>query len=286
MSKLRQKIQRGYEYFLRRILKIPYTMAVRFDACRARKPELTIVFLHGIAASFTSWRPTVQELAKDRDLDKVRFIGLDLIGFGKSPRPEKFSYEYEDYRRVLTHTIKKLHIKTPIILAGHSMGCLFSMDYAENGNIDISQLILVSPPVFRQTEVRSLEDRLYNKAYRELNAHTDNGMVDAIARFVDKISSFEHRSLNTHAFRETMAKIVLSPRNWQMARNLRTNAVVLHGRVDPLVNGQNLRTINHYNPHFQLIETFGGHDITGYKQRRVVTAIKETALKFLLQEAK
>ena len=110
-------------------------MAVRFDACRARKPELTIVFLHGIAASFTSWRPTVQELAKDRDLDKVRFIGLDLIGFGKSPRPEKFSYEYEDYRRVLTRTIKKLHIKTPIILAGHSMGCLIAMDYAENGNI-------------------------------------------------------------------------------------------------------------------------------------------------------
>lgn len=105
---MKNKLKQYWDYFIHRVLRIPVTMAVRYDFSRSLKPELTIIFLHGIAASFASWRPTVKELAADKDLSKVRFVGLDLIGFGRSERPSFFKYDYESYRKALKRTIKKL----------------------------------------------------------------------------------------------------------------------------------------------------------------------------------
>ena len=279
---MKNKIQIIWDYFVHRVLRIPLTMAVRYDFSRSLKPELTIVFLHGIAASFTSWRPTVRELAKDKELSRVRFIGLDLIGFGKSEKPSFYKYDYESYRKTLRRTLKKLKIKTPVILAGHSMGCLIAMDFAENTEYPIEELILVSPPFMRRNESATINDRLHGKAFDEISHNANAPIVEAIAKFVDKVSSFEERHLDTPAFRLTMEKLILNPGNWQMAINSKINSEVIHGRVDPLVIGENLRAIERQNPHFHLLETFGGHDIVGLKQKRVIRKVKEVALRHLL----
>ena len=276
------KIKQYWDYFIHRVLRIPITMAVRYDFSRSLKPELTIIFLHGIAASFTGWRPTVKELAADKELSKVRFIGLDLIGFGKSERPSFFKYDYESYRKALKHTIKKLKIKTPIILAGHSMGCLIAVDFAEHTDYDIAELVLVSPPFMRQNESANIFDRLHNRAFKDIRNNTDAPIIEAIAKFVDAVSSFEKYQLNTPAFHYSMDRIILNPENWRRAMDIKLDCEVIHGRVDPLVIGGNLRAIEKRNSHFHLQETFGGHDIVGLKQKRVIQKIKAVALKHLL----
>lgn len=269
--------------FLHKFLKIPITMRVRYDHCIAKNPELTVVFLHGIASSYATWREVLPPLTKDKDLSKVRFVALDLIGFGKSEKPDWYGYDYASYRKTLARTLKKLKIHTPIVLCGHSMGCLISIDFAANGDRLIDQLILISPPIIKGSEVAGVQDQVYAKLYGELRKHTDAKPVSVIATFVDALSSFEKRSLNTLAFRKTMDNIILNKENYSTAANLKVPMEVIHGRFDPLVIGANLKKLAERNSHFKLTETFGGHDMTGAKAKKIDKVFKDTMLRLLLQ---
>lgn len=269
--------------FLHKFLKIPITMRVRYDHCIAKNPELTVVFLHGIASSYATWREVLPPLTKDKDLSKVRFVALDLIGFGKSEKPDWYGYDYASYRKTLARTLKKLKIHTPIVLCGHSMGCLISIDFAANGDRLIDQLILISPPIIKGSEVAGVQDQVYTKLYGELRMHTGAKPVSVIATFVDALSSFEKRSLNTPAFRKTMDNIILNKENYGTAANLKVPMEVIHGRFDPLVIGANLKKLAERNSHFKLTETFGGHDMTGAKAKKIDKVFKDTMLRLLLQ---
>ena len=261
---------------------LPLTMRVRYDHCTATKPEITVVFLHGIASSYATWREVLPPLTRDKDLSKVRFIALDLIGFGKSEKPDDYGYNYESYRRTLTRTLKKLKIHTPLILCGHSMGCLIAIDYAANGDRLIDQLILISPPVIRANEIAGYKDQLYTRLYGGLRDHTGAKVVGQIAGFVDALTSFEKKSLNTLAFRKTMDNIILNGANYEEAVNLKIPMEVIHGRFDPLVITSNLRQIAKRNKHFNLTETFGGHDMVGAKAKNIDKITKDTLLHYLL----
>lgn len=260
----------------------PLTMRVRYDHCIAAKPELTVVFLHGIASSYATWREVLPPLTRDKDLSKVRFVALDLIGFGKSEKPENFDYSYESYRHTLTRTLKKLKIHTPLILCGHSMGCLIAIDYASNGDHLVDQLILISPPEIRANEIAGYKDQLYTRLYGGLRSHTDAKVVGQIAGFVDALTSFEKKALNTPAFQKAMDNVILNSENYEAAVSLKIPMEVIHGRFDPLVITSNLRHIAKRNKYFHLTETFGGHDMTGAKAKKIDKITKETLLHFLL----
>ncbi|MBR6166125.1 alpha/beta fold hydrolase [Candidatus Saccharibacteria bacterium] len=270
------------DWFIHRVLKIPLTMRVRYDHCAVENPELTIVFIHGIAASFAAWKNTIPELSKDRDLSKVRFIAFDLIGFGKSEKPKWFDYDYAAYRKTITRTLKKLKINTPLIICGHSMGCLIAMDYAANGDLLVDQLVLISPPIIRAKEVAGVQDQVYSRLYTGLKNHTGAKPIGVLAGLVDSMSSFEKRSLDTQAFRETMDKIILNKDNYALACDLKIPMEVIHGRLDPLVIGANLKSIAKNNKRFRLTETFGGHDIVGAKATKSNKILKETLIHYLL----
>jgi pimeloyl-ACP methyl ester carboxylesterase len=270
--------------FLHKVLKIPIAMRVRRDSCLAKNPEITVIFLHGIASSYAAWKEVLPPLLRDKDLSKVRFVAVDLIGFGKSEKPDWFEYNYAAYRKALTRTMKKLKIRTPIVLCGHSMGCLVAADYATNGDMLVDQLILISPPVIKGNEIAGLKDQIYAKMYGGLKNHTDAKPIGFVASFVDALTSFEKRGLNTLAFRKTMESIILNKENYAMMVNLKIPMEVIHGRFDPLVIGANLRKVAERNKYFHLTETFGGHDIVGAKAKKVDMIFKETMLRMLLQE--
>ena len=260
-------------YFLHKILRIPLTMRVRYDR-KVKNPENTIIFLHGIASSYNVWRATLQKLKQDPALDRTRIVALDLIGFGKSEKPEWFSYKYPDYHRSLRFTIRKLHIKTPIILAGHSMGCLIATDYAVTYPKKISAMILVSPPFMRPSEISKLPDKFYRKTYTSLNEHTSDPIIGTLAKGGTKVSSFDNKALDTTAFRKSMEYIILNPNNWHTIKGVNIPTNIIHGNLDPLVFGANLRSLSKSNRHIKLTESVSAHDIKGPKLNKVVNNIK------------
>lgn len=279
--KIRKKCRQAWYFIKHRVFRLSETMAVRHDFCRSRKPKLTIVFIHGIASSYDAWRDTVKILEQDVELKDVRFVGIDLMGFGHSPRPKKFKYDYDNYRKALSRTLKKLKIKTPIMLAGHSMGCLISMDYSLLGSRKIDHLILVSPPIFRKNEIGGIADRFYHKAYTDLENHAGDAIVQQIAHIVDFLSSFDQKTLNTPAFKQSMDNLILNDQNWRRIFAVKTPTDAIHGRFDPLIIGENLRIAATRNRKITLTETVGAHDISALKQKRVVAIIKARCLEAL-----
>lgn len=265
-----------FDYLIHRILGVPLRMRVRYDRTVGRgRPELTVVFLHGIASSYTVWRHVIREVAGAKDMKGVRFVAVDLIGFGKSKKPDWFGYDYRQYEKAIKSTLRKLKVRTPIVLCGHSMGSLIAVDFATENPERIQSLVLVSPPFLRPGDLRRLPDEFYVKAYTDLKNHTGNVVVGTIASFISKVSSFDKKALDTEAFRKSMEEIVLNRENWGKILGLEKPVYMVHGRLDPLVLGANLRAVAKQNKHIVLTECVGGHDVSGVKCRKVARAIRE-----------
>lgn len=82
-----------------------------------------ILFLHGIPTSSYVWRNVIPHLAT-----LGRCIAPDLIGFGKSDKPD-ISYSLEDHINYIEGFIAKLGLKH-ITLVMHGWGSVIGFDYA------------------------------------------------------------------------------------------------------------------------------------------------------------
>jgi pimeloyl-ACP methyl ester carboxylesterase len=95
-----------------------------------------IVMLHGIAASSENWNKLVPLLSSE-----YRCITIDLVGFGKSPKPQWYDYTIEDHLRAIDHTIRKLRLKDSFTLVGHSLGSLIATRYTRDNPGRVSRII-------------------------------------------------------------------------------------------------------------------------------------------------
>ena len=91
------------------------------DFCLVKKPKLTAVFIHGIAADSTSFSRALEYLEGTTSMKEVRFIAFDLLGSGESLKDDKLSYDFKEQINVLYNSILKLKLDTPLVLVGHSM---------------------------------------------------------------------------------------------------------------------------------------------------------------------
>jgi pimeloyl-ACP methyl ester carboxylesterase len=146
--------------------KIPYRL---HSNTIGRGP--TIILLHGIATSSESWNKLTPYLKNN-----FKCITIDLLGFGRSPKPHWYSYSPDDHVKNIHHTIRKLKIKEPYILIGHSMGSLLAAHYANKHPRLIKGLHMLSPPIYlTKAEAKKARkvwrDMLYAKAYKYLRSH-------------------------------------------------------------------------------------------------------------------
>lgn len=107
-----------------------------------------IILLHGFLATSKYW-----DRVKNRLISLgYRVITIDLLGFGKAPKPKHSEYTYEAHIEHIFSAIDTLHLKKPFILAGHSMGALLAMRFSHLYKERVSSLVLLQPPLFRSTE--------------------------------------------------------------------------------------------------------------------------------------
>jgi pimeloyl-ACP methyl ester carboxylesterase len=109
-----------------------------------------LVFLHGFAASHTTWDDILPLFPEDR----YRHHLLDLKGFGLSSKPRDGAYSIEDQADVVRGFIRDLGLKE-VTLIGHSLGGGVSLRLSlrmleENDRGPISSMVLMDCAAYPQ----------------------------------------------------------------------------------------------------------------------------------------
>jgi pimeloyl-ACP methyl ester carboxylesterase len=159
------------------------------------------------------------------------------------------------------------------------MGGLIAADYTIKNPDQVKAIVMVSPPFLKPQDIRKLPDKFYLKTFTGLKNHNSNPLIITFGSFISRLTSFESRSLKTKAFKDCMENIILNNDNWHSALQLKIPTFIIHGRLDPLVSSSNLRNLAAKNHHISLTKAVAGHDITGAKRRKVISAIKQTITK-------
>lgn len=137
-----------------------------------------IVLLHGFLASSMYWRRLQPLLSASG----YRVITIDLLGFGKAPKPKRKTYNYNEHLAHINNAITSLKLNQPFILAGHSMGALLAMKYTKRYKHNIASLILLHPPLFTNGEQAHTVLRATGAHYRFLLDSRFRGLAWGIIR--------------------------------------------------------------------------------------------------------
>ena len=116
----------------------PYRLAKTNDSGQGP----TVILLHGIGSSGKVWRHIFKHLPDHR------LLSYDLLGFGASPKPTSIGYTVDDHAKSVLYTIDRMSIKKPMIIVGHSMGCLVAVRVARLRPDLVKHLVLYEMPLY------------------------------------------------------------------------------------------------------------------------------------------
>lgn len=98
-----------------------------------------LVLLHGVGSNAESFVPLMSTLPPAMDI-----IAWDAPGYGRSMAPATSAPTPRDYADALAALLDALDFPR-IVLAGHSLGCLFAAGFAAHYPARVSALTLMSP---------------------------------------------------------------------------------------------------------------------------------------------
>lgn len=228
------------------------------DFSASKKPELTVVMIHGIASDSSTYNHALEYLEGTTSLKNIRFVTFDLLGSGNSPKSDELNYDYKEQVGALHNSIEKLKIKTPLVLVGHSLGTFIVTKYADTYKKSVKKLVLVSPPIY------TLDD-MKNPAF-----------AIGIKAFEGAVAAKNPRILREKSFINSMEKIVLNKKNYKTLSELKTNTVLIYGDADQLIASYNVPKLLKDNPKYiTAIKTIGRHGVTRDKYNKIREILEE-----------
>lgn len=241
------------------IFKKKLSLAKTHDYCAVKKPKLTVVFIHGIAADSGSFANALKYLEGTASLKDVRFVAFDLLGAGQSMKSDELTYSYSEQLEALHNSIEKLNLAgTPLVLVGHSMGTFIAVRYANTYKKSVRELILVSPPVYTEENL------------------TDPAFAMAIKGFEAAVSTKAPAILKEKAFQNSMRKIVMNKYNYKNLVELKTPAVMIYGGLDQFVASFNYpQLLAENSKYLRAIKTEGRHGVSRDKYAKIMEVLEE-----------
>ena len=266
-----------FDKIIHKWLRVPYALNVRYNQ-RPKKARATVLFIHGIGHTGDAWERVVKRMPSD-----VRIITIDLLGFGESPRPKWAIYDAKTQARAVLATFLKLRIRTPVVIVGHSLGALVSIEVTKRYPIIVKSLVLCSPPFYDLTVKRrpSLprNGRTLRRIYRLAQRHPDQFVrLSAFAMKYKLINeSFHVTADNIDSYMSALESMIINQTSLADAHKLKVPTKILRGTLDPLVIPANLKKLAASNPHVTVSNVIAGHEIQGRFIPAVISAINEQA---------
>ncbi len=220
--------------FWHRTLRHPYKLATTID--QGEGPD-TVVLLHGIGRTGQVWHHVVHSLL----LRSVRVVALDLLGFGASPKPHWPAYDVDDHAGAVIASISALKVSQPIVLVGHSMGCLVAVRIARLRPDLVKHLVLYEMPLYEGLPHKRryrLRTDLYFRLYEKIATYqpTFNPDTARLAeRLAQKVIGFEVDSDNWMPFIRSLEHTIMQQTAADDIKQLAVPMDVIYGSFDMLV---------------------------------------------------
>lgn len=113
-----------------------------------------LVLLHGITDSAKTYGPLA-----DRISDRFKLYALDFRGHGASDKPDSL-YDTDAYADDVRHFIREV-VGCPVLLEGHSLGGVVSVQVGATAPELVSGLILEDPPLYFVNDVNEIYTALF-----------------------------------------------------------------------------------------------------------------------------
>jgi pimeloyl-ACP methyl ester carboxylesterase len=256
-----------------RFLRIPYILHT--EVFRApKKPKATYVLIHGIGNTLHSWDEVVQSMPND-----VRIIGIDLLGFGKSPRPTWAVYSAKTQARSVALTLLSMRLVQQPILVGHSLGALVAVEVAKLYPFVIKELILCSPPFYEPeiTDDRRIrtQDDMLRFLYRLARKHPER--LEKYSPKAVKLG-LANRALNitsdtVGSYMAALESSIINQTALQDIRQLKLPITIFYGALDPVVVAKHITKLANEMPNITIKRLLTGHEIVGSYVKSVATYI-------------
>lgn len=251
-----------WDVLLHKWLRIPYALHVHVDK-KVRRPRATVLFLHGIGNSGESWQRVIQDLPSD-----IRVVVIDLLGFGKSPRPGWAIYNAKTQARSVIATFLKLNIRQPVIIVGHSLGGLVAVEVAHRYPLIVRSLVLCSPPFYKASQQKKLlpsYDTLLKELYGLVQRYPEKFLlISQLAMrlgLVDK--SYNVTSETVPVYINALTASIINQTTLNDALKLTVPTRILYGQFDPMVVFANFKWLAKHNPHVTIKSLLVGHEMLG-----------------------
>lgn len=234
--------------FLHQNLKRPYRLNKTYDNGSGQP----VVLLHGIASNSTIWKP----LLEIND-PAHRFIAFDLLGFGFSPRPDWAQYSVEEHAKAVVTSIRKMHIRKPVVLVGHSMGGIIAAHIAYHYPKLVSRLVLYQPPLLaNETGIKRYDNRTstYLRAFGYIASRQE--LVLKYSRVVGQ--KMKHKGgFNLSAdewipFERSMRNTIMRQHAYDHVLTLKIPVDIIYGKKDRMVIRIGAKKLFANNPYVTL----------------------------------
>lgn len=233
-----------------------------YDRRVVDQPKLTVVMIHGIASDSTTYNALLEVLEKREDLNDCRIVTYDLLGSGKSPSDDSLEYTYEEQLEALHNGISHLDLDSPLMLVGHSLGTFIVTRYANTYPGEVSELVLISPPIYLPEDYDNLLFAVGMKAF-------------------EKSVSARHKDiLQNKAFKNSMKHIVMDRNNYNVLAGTKTPTTIIYGDDDKLIASYNIPKLLKENSHIKAVGVKGRHGVSSDKFEEIFTVFKEAMEKY------
>ena len=275
-----------WQKILHKWLKAPFILhTVQYHT--PKHYDATVILLHGIGSSTAMWADVAARTPK-----RTRVIALDLLGFGRSPKPDWNTYSARMQADSIATTLFSMRITGPVVIVGHSLGALVAIEFARRYPIMTKSLVLVSPPLYHPDHQAKRLGYRPEQAIRQAYALMRERPTDTerILRLASKYNlvnrGFVVDNVNVPAYLATLDSIIINQTSYADIMNIKRPIHIISGALDMLVLDSTLRAITKAQPNVTWKRIAGGHEIFGLMLTAVNRAIDIAIAEAIAPKAK